>query len=92
MSSTADLAVIPVQDYLCLGNEARINEPSTLGNNWKWRLTKGQLSETTLYHIKEITRIYGRNEAAAAFAEEKQAEIPVNKASEEAADSAAAQN
>lgn len=61
MASVADLAVIPVQDYLCLGNEARMNTPATLGDNWKWRLTKGQISEITLYHIRELTRIYGRN-------------------------------
>lgn len=61
MASVADLAIIPIQDYLCLGNEARLNAPSTLGDNWKWRLTKGQISDITLYHIKELTRIYGRN-------------------------------
>ena len=60
LSSVADLAVIPIQDYLCLGNEARMNTPSTLGDNWKWRLTANQISETTLYHIREVTRIYGR--------------------------------
>ena len=61
MSSVADLAIIPVQDYLCLGNEARMNAPSTLGDNWKWRLTKGQISSITIYHMRELTRIYGRN-------------------------------
>ena len=44
----------------CLGNEARMNTPATLGDNWKWRLTRGQISDTTLYHIREVTRIYGR--------------------------------
>lgn len=39
LSSVADLAVIPIQDYLCLENEARMNAPSTFGDNWKWRLT-----------------------------------------------------
>ena len=33
-SSVADTCIIPIQDYLCLGNEARINHPSTLGGNW----------------------------------------------------------
>lgn len=61
MASVADLAIIPIQDYLCLGNEARINAPSTLGDNWKWRLTKDQISGITLYHMRELTRIYGRN-------------------------------
>ncbi|MBQ0001567.1 MAG: 4-alpha-glucanotransferase, partial [Clostridiales bacterium] len=56
MASVADLCIIPIQDYLCLGNEARMNAPSTLGDNWKWRLTKGQISEGTLYTMKELTR------------------------------------
>ena len=60
LASVADLAIIPIQDYLCLGNEARMNAPSTLGDNWKWRMTTGQLNEITLYHIREVTRIYGR--------------------------------
>ena len=45
MRSVADTCIIPVQDYLGLGNEARINTPSTLGNNWHWRMRKGSLSE-----------------------------------------------
>lgn len=60
LASPADLAVIPIQDYLCLGNEARMNAPSTLGDNWKWRLQKDQISPITVYHIREVTRIYGR--------------------------------
>lgn len=60
LASVADLAIIPIQDYLCLGNEARMNVPATLGDNWKWRLTKGQISDMILYHMREVTRIYGR--------------------------------
>lgn len=60
MSSVADRCVIPVQDYLCLGNEARINEPSTLGDNWKWRMKKGQLNETIIQKIYKMTKLYGR--------------------------------
>ena len=56
----ADLAVIPVQDYLCLGNEARLNAPATLGLNWRWRMRKGQLSDITIYTMGELNRIYGR--------------------------------
>ena len=58
--SVADRCVIPVQDYLCLGNEARINEPSTLGDNWKWRMKKGQLNETIIQKIYKMTKLYGR--------------------------------
>lgn len=60
MSSVARRAVIPIQDYLCLGSEARMNEPSTLGNNWKWRLIPGQIDDELINRIRRITEIYGR--------------------------------
>ena len=60
MASVADLAVIPVQDYLGLGTEARINKPSTLGYNWKWRLKRGQLQEDILEKMYDMTKLYGR--------------------------------
>ena len=58
--SVADLCVIPIQDYLGLGHEARINTPSTLGENWKWRLKKDQIFEGLGERIRSITRLYGR--------------------------------
>ena len=60
MLSVSDLCVIPIQDYLGLDNRARINHPSTLGTNWRWRLAKGQLSVSLLKEIREMTRISGR--------------------------------
>ena len=60
MASVADLAVIPIQDYLCLGNEARMNTPATFGNNWKWRLMKGQISEDVLGRMRALSTLYGR--------------------------------
>lgn len=60
LSSVSDTAVIPVQDWLGLGAEARINTPSTLGENWKWRLKKGQCSQELAEHIRTMTRLYGR--------------------------------
>lgn len=60
MGSVADLCIIPLQDYLGLGSEARINTPSTLGGNWAWRLTKGQFNKKTAKEIKRITKLYGR--------------------------------
>ena len=60
MASPAKLAVIPVQDYLGLGAEARINEPSTLGKNWKWRVNLRQLSLKLQKEIQEMTLRYGR--------------------------------
>lgn len=59
-ASVADMAIIPIQDYLCLGGEARINRPSTLGINWKWRLLPGQIKDGMLERMKEMTKLYGR--------------------------------
>lgn len=61
LSSVAKLAVIPVQDYLGLDSRARINEPSTLGKNWKWRMCAGDLDEELVKRCKRMARIYGRS-------------------------------
>lgn len=60
MRSTADTCIIPVQDFLGLGSEARINMPSMLGDNWKWRMTKGAFSEELKEKIRRMTKLYGR--------------------------------
>lgn len=60
LGSVADTAVIPIQDYLLLGVEARMNTPSTLGTNWKWRLQKNQLTNELAYEIRKLTKLYGR--------------------------------
>ena len=60
MRSRANLCVIPMQDYLGLGNEARMNQPSTVGKNWKWRAARSQFSEELKERIRKTTRIYGR--------------------------------
>lgn len=57
MMSTANTCIIPMQDYLGLGNEARINHPSTLGCNWKWRLTEDQITTALLKQIRQLTEI-----------------------------------
>lgn len=61
MASVAKLCVIPMQDYFGYGNETRMNQPSTLGKNWKWRLKEGELTKELLEKIREITRLYGRS-------------------------------
>ena len=58
--SVARTAIIPMQDYLNLGNEARINHPSTLGTNWKWRLCSGQLTGQLAARMARMTVVYGR--------------------------------
>ena len=60
MSSVADLAIIPMQDYLGLGSEARINIPSTLGINWKWRMGNGDFTNELAGRIRSMTKLYGR--------------------------------
>lgn len=60
LSSVADLAIIPIQDYLGLGNEARINKPSTVGDNWKWRLFENEITDKLIGEIRRVTRLYGR--------------------------------
>ncbi len=59
-SSVADLAIIPMQDLLSLGSEGRINTPSTVGNNWRWRLLPGQASAQLSRRLLRATRLYGR--------------------------------
>ncbi len=61
-SSTADLCVIPLQDYLGLDNSARINHPSTFGANWKWRVQTEQLSDALSERIRGLTETYGRGQ------------------------------
>lgn len=60
LGSVADTAIIPMQDYLGLGGEARINTPSTLGGNWEWRMEKDACTEELSKHMLELARIYGR--------------------------------
>ena len=60
LGSVADTAIIPMQDYLGLGGEARINTPSTLGGNWEWRMERGACTEALSKHMLELAQIYGR--------------------------------
>ena len=60
MRSVSRLCIIPMQDLLGLGNEARMNTPSTYGNNWKWRLLKDEFGEKEVKTLYEITKRYGR--------------------------------
>lgn len=60
LASVADLAVIPLQDYLGLGSEARLNTPSTLGGNWTWRMQKGAFTQDIVEKCRFMAQIYGR--------------------------------
>lgn len=61
-ASVADMAVVPLQDLLDLGNEARMNYPSTESGNWQWRFTENMLSEVIERRLREMSELYGRNE------------------------------
>lgn len=61
--SVADTAIIPMQDYLNLGDEARINTPSTLGGNWIWRMQHGVCTEDLAEQMRSLAKIYGRLKA-----------------------------
>ena len=60
MSSVSKWCIVPIQDYLGLDNSCRINKPSTIGTNWRWRITPAQLSRDLCRDILAQTLRYGR--------------------------------
>lgn len=61
MASVADLFVVPMQDILGLGEEARMNFPQKSNGNWKWRLRGDQLSHALAEKLSYMTWLYGRH-------------------------------
>lgn len=59
-ASVADLAVIPMWDLLCCGSEGRMNHPSTLGENWKWRMLPGEFREDIIGRLRWLTDTFQR--------------------------------
>ncbi len=59
-ASVSDLAVVPMQDVLGLGSKARMNTPSTLGCNWKWRAKKSDITLRLAKKIRKCMKAYGR--------------------------------
>jgi len=62
-SSAARIAIAPMQDYLGLGSEARLNTPGTSGNNWRWRLCAGQLTPAISNWVAGLVVEHGRGAA-----------------------------
>lgn len=60
VASVADIVIIPMQDWLELDNAARMNVPSTLGENWKWRMKADALTDKLAKRIHKMTKLYGR--------------------------------
>jgi 4-alpha-glucanotransferase len=60
LSSVADTVIIPMQDYLGLGNEARMNTPGTGEGNWQWRMREESFNDGLIWHCDLLSSIYGR--------------------------------
>ena len=60
LDSVSNTAIIPMQDYLHKGKEARINTPSKLGNNWSYRFSKEDFSKDVAEKIRKMTEESGR--------------------------------
>ena len=60
LASVADTAIVPLQDVLGLGSEARMNRPATLGGNWRWRVREGALGRAQAERLRRLAEIYGR--------------------------------
>jgi 4-alpha-glucanotransferase len=60
MMSVADNVIIPIQDLLGLGEDARMNRPASNAGNWQWRLTPELLTTAAFIKLLEMTEIYQR--------------------------------
>ena len=59
-ASVADTVLIPMQDVLGLGTEARMNQPATIGGNWRWRFRPSALKPELAQRLKEMAVLYDR--------------------------------
>jgi 4-alpha-glucanotransferase len=60
LASVANTAMVPLQDLLGLGTEARMNLPNTTSVNWSWRFASDALTDELADRLKTLTRLYGR--------------------------------
>ena len=61
MLSVADMAIFPLQDYMNLGTEHRMNYPGTSSGNWDWRFTPQMLDQVDKEQIRFMIKISNRN-------------------------------
>ena len=59
-ASVADTAMMPMQDLLGLGNNARMNLPASNAGNWQWRCRREDLTDEIAARLRRLTEIYGR--------------------------------
>jgi 4-alpha-glucanotransferase len=60
LMSVADTAIVPIQDVLGLGTEARMNLPGRAEGNWCWRFASQMLTEEITARLRELTELFGR--------------------------------
>lgn len=60
LASVAEMAIIPVQDVLGLGSDARMNIPGQPSGNWRWRLSDGALTAAHAARLRDLCDLYGR--------------------------------
>lgn len=60
LTSVAEIAVLPLQDVLGLGSEARMNVPSRASGNWRWRYKRDQLTDRAKGRLRRLVEISGR--------------------------------
>jgi 4-alpha-glucanotransferase len=61
LASVANTAIVPLQDLLGLGTEARMNLPNSTEGNWAWRYEAGALADEIAERLKQLTKLYGRD-------------------------------
>jgi 4-alpha-glucanotransferase len=61
----AEIAVVPLQDVLGLGSEARMNLPGRAAGNWRWRCAEGDLRDEDAARLRELADLFGRMPRAA---------------------------
>jgi 4-alpha-glucanotransferase len=59
-ASVANTVLIPMQDVLGLGTQARMNQPATLGGNWRWRYRPGALQPEFTERLRQMAELYDR--------------------------------
>lgn len=61
LASVANTAIVPMQDLLGLGNEARMNLPASSSGNWSWRCKNGDFSDEIAQRLADLSDLFGRN-------------------------------
>ena len=61
LGSVSAIAVLPMQDLLNLGSEARLNTPGTVRGNWTWQLPQDAMRDDLARHFAQLNRLFARS-------------------------------